>query len=84
MNSRLIEAMVLTPDAGQLPLDLRGEIAGMVALAHDKAAPCGAAVRGAFESSVKVVAGRRNCLDLLFTAHATASYSGKAFWIAPA
>ena len=64
----LIERVVVTPGEGKsFEFELIGDIAAMVAMGADskKPAPGGAGVLGPFESSVKVVAGARNCLDLL-------------------
>jgi site-specific DNA recombinase len=59
-----------TPEAGGLEVELVGDIAGMVHLAQNsnENSPVSGAVHDEFTRSVKVVAGARNHLNLLFNA----------------
>ena len=49
----LVSKIVLTPEDGELAIDVNGDLAGILAIAHEKAPPAGA--DGA--SQVKLVAG---------------------------
>src|SRR5262249_37468562 len=66
----LVERVVLYPAETGFEIELVGEIAAMVDLgAQAKAAgPKGSAIPATYRSSVKVVAGARNHLDLLLSA----------------
>ena len=68
----LVESVVMHPRENGFTVELVGEIANMVALALEprtnKTASCKAAVPDTYRRSVKVVAGARNHLNLLFDA----------------
>jgi hypothetical protein len=59
----LVDAIVLTPEDGKLRIDLRGELAGILALCADKRKPGSVSGTGLAEQ-VKLVAGARNHRDL--------------------
>jgi site-specific DNA recombinase len=59
----LVDAIVLTPEDGKLRIDLRGELAGILALCADKRKPGSVSGVGLAEQ-VKLVAGARNHRDL--------------------
>jgi hypothetical protein len=60
----------LTPEDGELRVDLKGEIAGIPALAADsKKARHQGDGPDLFVEQVELVAGTRNCLYLLLIAH---------------
>ena len=64
----LVEAIVLTPENGRLKVEVRGELAAILrlsGLAHEKAPAGGPEL---LAEQIKVVAGARNCLDLLLVA----------------
>jgi len=62
----LISAIVLTPVKGELKIDLQGDIAHILTLASANKKP--AALSDGLIEQVKLVAGARNHLDLLFNA----------------
>ncbi len=53
----LVDEIVLTPEDGELRIDLKGELAGILAMSSGSKKPA-AAMRGGLEQ-VKVVAGAR-------------------------
>ncbi len=56
----LVDEIVLTPEDGELRIDLKGELAGILAMSSGGKKPA-AAMRDGFEQ-IKVVAGARNHL----------------------
>lgn len=58
----LIDEVRLVPEDGQLRVELRGELAGILALAIDRKDPGGLSPTGVAQQ-IKVVAGARNHLD---------------------
>ena len=64
----LIDEIRLVPDNGVLRIDLRGELAGILSIAANSNKPAGLSTDGLAEQ-IKMVAGARNLLDLLLTAH---------------
>ena len=51
----LVDAIVLTPENGELRIDLNGELAGILALAAESKRPAGAIADG--QEQIKMVAG---------------------------
>ena len=65
----LVDKIMLRPEAGALRVDLKGELAGILAIAQSKAAAPGV-WSGRLVEQVKMVAGARNRLYLLLFAPA--------------
>jgi site-specific DNA recombinase len=63
----LIDEIRLMPDKDRLNIELRGELAGILALAMDRKKPGDLSAAGQAQQ-IKMVAGTRNCLDLLLAA----------------
>ena len=63
----LIDEIRLVPESGALKIELRGELAGILALASESTKARGLSTSGLAEQ-IKMVAGTRNCLDLLLSA----------------
>ena len=63
----LIDEIRLVPEEGELRVELKGELAGILALAADSKKPGDLSATGLAEQ-IKMVAGTRNCLDLLLQA----------------
>jgi hypothetical protein len=61
----LIEEIRLVPNNGALQVELRGALAGVLALAADRKKPDDPA---GLAEQIKMVAGARNCLELLLSA----------------
>ena len=56
---RLVEAIILAPENGALRIDLKGELAGILAMAQKKTA-AGEVASGRLVEQIKMVAGTRN------------------------
>ena len=56
----LVEAIVLVPEDGKLRVEIRGELASILALAEGARREKGAGDTGALCAQVKMVAGTRN------------------------
>ena len=67
----LIDEIRLVPENGELRIELRGALAGILGLAADSKKPGGLTAAG-LAAQIKVVAGARNCLDLLLSASMSA------------
>ena len=65
----LIDEIGLVPDDGELPIEIKGELAGILDLCQEgtKREPGGLSTAGLAEQ-IKMVAGGRNHLDLLLSA----------------
>ena len=56
----LIDEIRLVPDKGQLHIELRGELAGILAISADEKGPGGRTVAAGRAQQIKMVAGARN------------------------
>ena len=61
-------AIILTPEAGELAIHLKGDLAGILTLAQNKAKPLARVAKGSGDlaQQVTMVAGKRNILCALF------------------
>jgi hypothetical protein len=66
----LIEAIVLVPDHGSLRIEVRGELATILAIGEGRQKP--GPVDRDIAKQIKMVAGARNHLNLLLTAQINA------------